>query len=391
MFPDMAILLHVDMDAFFASVEQLRHSAWRGKPVIVGAPPDARGVVSTCSYEARAFGVRSAMPSRTAYTLCPHGIFVAPDMAAYKAVSQRAFDIFGRYSPFVEAVSIDEAFLDITGTIHLHGSAQALGEHLKAAIRQELGVTCSVGIAPNRLLAKIGSDLHKPDGLSLMPFEPDAIAAFLAPRPVTILWGVGHKAAERLNRVGVMTCGDLQRLSIDRLESLLGSRSQAEALHAHAFGVASDRVSCDERIEKSISREHTFGEDVTNRKIVRSTLLELVRDVAAKVRREKRWATVAHLKLRDASFATVTRQRPFDTPARDDMTFREAALALFDALWVPGDRRQAVRLVGFGVSRFSNEATALQDDFFTPSGAAAKVRRENLSEALDRLHDRGLM
>lgn len=177
----MPTILHVDMDAFFASVELLHHPEWRGKPLIVGAGPHERGVVSTCSYEARAAGVHSAMPSRTAYALCPKAIFVEPHIERYTEVSEKAFEIFRRFTPYVEGVSIDEAFLDITGSLHLHNhDARALGERLRADIKAECGVTCSVGIAPNRLLAKIGSEQKKPNGLTIMPFKPAEIAAFLA-------------------------------------------------------------------------------------------------------------------------------------------------------------------------------------------------------------------
>ena len=195
----MAVILHVDMDAFFASVELLSHPEWLGKPLIVGSGPHERGVVSTCSYEARKFGVRSAMPSRTAYQLCPHAIFVRPHMEAYQEVSDKAFEVFSHYTPYVEGVSVDEAFLDITGSLHLYGEkhahararAKALGEALRAEIRRVCGVTCSVGIAPNRLLAKIGSEQNKPDGFTLMPFEQDEITAFLRDKPIGVLWGAG--------------------------------------------------------------------------------------------------------------------------------------------------------------------------------------------------------
>ena len=199
------------MDAFFASVELLHHPEWRGKPVIVGSGPHERGVVSTCSYEARKFGVHSAMPSRTAYEKCPHAIFVRPHMELYEEVSAKAFEVFGHYTPYVEGVSIDEAFLDITGSIHLHGSAQALGETLRKEIRETCGVTCSVGIAPNRLLAKIGSEQHKPDGLTMMPFEADQIAAFLKPKPIGILWGIGKHTEDvlRSNFLGSAYFGDV--------------------------------------------------------------------------------------------------------------------------------------------------------------------------------------
>ena len=210
----MAVILHVDMDAFFASVELLAHPEWRGKPLIVGAGPHERGVVSTCSYEARKFGVHSAMPSRTAYQLCPQAIFTHPHMGLYQDVSERVFEIFSHYTPYVEGVSIDEAFLDITGSIHLHGTAERLGEALRAEVRRTCGVTCSVGIASNRLLAKIGSEQRKPDGLTLMPTEPGAIAAFLAPKPLGILWGVGGKTAGRSGGSGSGACGCRSRVCV---------------------------------------------------------------------------------------------------------------------------------------------------------------------------------
>ena len=246
------------MDAFFASVELLHHPEWRGKPVIVGSGPHERGVVSTCSYEARKFGVHSAMPSRTAYERCPHAIFTPPNMALYQKVSDQAFEVFSHYTPYVEGVSVDEAFLDITGSIHLYGSVKALGEALRDEIRKSCGVTCSVGIARNRLLAKIGSELNKPDGLTMMPFDPKEIAQFLAPRPLGILWGIGKKTEALLKPYGLITCGDLQRTPVGQLERILGSRAAAESLRAYAFGEASDVVNYEPENEKSVSREHTF-------------------------------------------------------------------------------------------------------------------------------------
>jgi DNA polymerase-4 len=192
-------ILHIDMDAFFASVEQRDHPEWRGKPVIVGSGPHERGVVSTCSYEARKYGVHSAMPSRTAYAKCPNGIFVKPRMSVYSEVSEKVFEVLDKFSPIIEAVSIDEAFLDITGTVHLFGGLQELGEKLRAEVRKETGLACSVGIASNRLLSKIGSEYAKPDGLRIMPFKEDEIREWLAPKPANILWGVGKKTAEILS------------------------------------------------------------------------------------------------------------------------------------------------------------------------------------------------
>ena len=390
----MRTLLHVDMDAFFASVELLHHPEWRGRPLVVGSGPHERGVVSTCSYEARRYGIRSAMPSRTAYALCPHAVFTPPHMELYQAVSDRVFEIFSHYTPYVEGVSIDEAFLDVTGSLHLHGGDPVrLGEALRAEVRRTCGVTCSVGIAPNRLLAKIGSEENKPDGLTLMPFEPEAIARFLAPKPVGVLWGVGRKTLEALRPYGIATCGDVQRLGVARLASILGA-SAAETLAAYSFGRADDRVHWEPGEEKSVSREHTFDTDETDREAVRRKLLELVGEVGVRFRRETRWARTARLKLRDASFETITRQMPFPQPARDDIAFRAAALALFDAALPPARPRgsRAIRLVGFGVANLQDHPgdDAAPQLFDLPDDAARR-RRERLSEALDALKAKGLL
>ena len=377
------------MDAFFASVELLHHPEWRGKPVIVGSGPHERGVVSTCSYEARRFGVHSAMPSRTAYERCPSAIFVRPHMKLYEEVSARAFEVFSHYTPYVEGVSIDEAFLDITGSLHLYSgdrnvAAPLLGEALRKEIRETCGVTCSVGIAPNRLLAKIGSEQHKPDGLTVMPFAPDEIAAFLASKPIGVLWGIGKKTEEVLRPYGIVTCGGLQRLPLAQLAAILGSPGAAETLQDYAFGRADDTVYWQDEGEKSVSREHTFDVDETDRRKVRAKLLELVADVGRRFRSETRWARTAKIKLRDAAFNTITRQIAFDAPARDDITFREKALALFDRETVG-----AVRLVGFGVANIQSAPAA--PSLFVTDDETRREKRERLSAALDALHARGLM
>ena len=383
----MATILHVDMDAFFASVELLHHPEWRGKPVVVGSSPHERGVVSTCSYEARRFGIHSAMPSRTAYERCPDAIFVRPHMELYQEVSDKVFEIFEHYTPYVEGVSIDEAFLDITGSLHLHGGDRArLGEALRKEIRETCGVTCSVGIAPNRLLAKIGSEQHKPDGLTLMPFEADAIAAFLAPKPIGILWGIGKKTAAVLRPYGLVTCGDLQQTPLRQLETILGSSAAAVSLQDYAFGRSDDRVYWEAEEEKSVSREHTFGEDEYDRSVVRTKLLELVAEVGHRFRTERRWARTAKLKLRDADFNTITRQIPFETPARDDISFREKALELFDR-----EKIGSVRLIGFGVTNIQDSPDADGPTLFALPEDARREKRERLSAALDALRDRGLL
>ena len=390
------------MDAFFASVEVLHHPEWRGRPLVVGSGPHERGVVSTCSYEARRFGVRSAMPSRTAYQLCPHAIFTPPHMALYREVSDRVFEIFGRFTPFVEGVSIDEAFLDVTGSLHFYGaeanaeSRIALGEALRSAVRRECGVTCSVGIAPNRLLAKIGSEQRKPDGLTLMPFDKGEVAAFLAPKPVSVLWGVGKKTVAALAPYGIRTCGDVQRMPLERLATVLGSRSGAVSLREYAFGICDDTVHTDDAEEKTVSREHTFDEDTADSAVVREKLLELVVDVGLRCRKRRRWARTARLKLRDAEFRTTTRQMPFEAPVRDDMAFRRAALELWgqtvrECRAKTRCRFPLVRLIGFGVANFTDAPDGGQLALVDDPADERRRKRERLSDALDALRSRDLI
>ena len=393
------------MDAFFASVELLHHPEWRGQPVIVGSGPHERGVVSTCSYEARKFGVHSAMPSRTAYEKCPHAIFVRPHMELYEEVSAKAFEVFGHYTPYVEGVSIDEAFLDISGTLHLYrggetppphkhdstrggavSAAQVLGDALRKEIRETCGVTCSVGIAPNRLLAKIGSEQHKPDGLTMMPFEPDQIAEFLKSKPIGILWGIGKHTKELLRPYNITVCGDLQRLPVTQLATILGSKDAAESLHDYAFGRSDDTVYWQPEEEKSVSREHTFDEDESDRRKVRAKLIELVGEVGRRFRTEERWARTARIKIRDYAFNTITRQTSFDVPARDDISFREKALELFDRETIG-----SVRLIGFGVTNIQDTPDAGGPSLFPSPEDERRQKRERLSAALDLLRDRGMM
>ena len=381
----MATILHVDMDAFFAAVEQLDNPQLRGKPVVVGAAPDQRGVVSTCSYEARRFGVHSAMPSKCAYTLCPHAIFVRPRMERYSEVSKAAFEVFGSFTPYVEAVSIDEAFLDITGSIHLYGSERNLGEALRKTVRERCGVTCSVGIASNRLLAKIGSEENKPDGLTIMPENPKEIAAFLAPKPVSAIWGIGKKTAQLLRPYGITLCADLQRIESKKLATILGSLEAAEHLREHAFGISPSFVRHTPEPEKSVSREHTFGFDERDRNKIKAKLIELADDVAQRLRTEKRWARTAKLKLRNAKFETITRQAPFGNPVRDDLSIRRKALELFER-----ERFESIRLIGFGLADLTTNPDGNAPELFADEESERRKRNERLSEALDDLRRRGL-
>lgn len=376
-------ILHVDMDAFFASVEQRDRPEYRGKPLIVGAGPHERGVVSTCSYEARRFGVRSAMPSREAFRRCPQGIFVPPDMGRYLEASAAVFAVFDRYTPLVQGLSCDEAFLDVSGAGLLFGDSVEIARRIRADIARELHLTASVGVAPNKFLAKVASDLNKPDGLTVVPDDPDGIRDFLAPLAVGRIFGVGKVTGETLAARGIRTIGDLQRADAAALARWLGPRAAAE-LRALAFGIDSREVET-EREEKSISREHTFPVDTSDRGLVLDTLLELASDVAAQVRAAGKWAATAHYKLRTDDFRTITRQRPFDAPAQDDFTYREAARGLFEA----NPAARPVRLVGFGVSGFSDSRPEPEPTLFGPAEPDERAaKRESLSRAMDDIRAR---
>ncbi len=378
-------IVHVDMDAFFASIEQRDHPEYRGKPVIVGAPPDARGVISTCSYEARKFGVHSAMPSREAGRLCPHGVFLPCDHHRYAAVSRQVMAIFDRFTPLVEQVSIDEAYLDVTGAFRIFGDGVAIGTAIRQAIRDELQLTASVGVGPNKFLAKLCSEFAKPDGLCAAPRDPTALLDFLAPLPVGNLFGVGKVARETLVRYGYRTVGDIQRVSTATLRPVLGA-ALADQVIALAHGIGSDEV-VTERAELSLSREHTFDTDCDDRETVRQTLRDLADDVGRRLRARGKWATVARIKLRWSDFTTITRQQSFRQAACDDFTLFAAAQELFgrERLVAP------VRLIGFGVSGLVEEPGQQEFDLFRagPGGNGPdRERKERLSAAVDALRAR---
>lgn len=368
------------MDAFFAAVEQRDRPELRGKPVIVGAPPDQRGVVSTCSYEARVFGVHSAMPSREAYRRCPQGIFVSPNMARYEEASQKVFAIFERFSPLVEPLSIDEAFVDVTGSRTLFGSGEEIAKKIRAAIRSEVGLAASIGVAGNKFLAKLASEKAKPDGLFVVPEGREAIVRFLGALKVGSLWGVGKVTGEALERAGFKTVADIQQADRAYLERLLGGGLAAH-LTALAFGEDAREVETAFE-EKSLSREYTFLTDCRDRNEVREVLKNLADEVGRRVRAHGRLATVGRIKLRWADFKTITRQAPFEAAACDDFSFRALALRLFDAERLA----QPVRLVGFGVSGLTQgrrEQLSLFDD-----APEAREKRERLCRTVDALRER---
>lgn len=340
----MSTIMHLDMDAFYAAIEQLDNPALRGKPVIVGAPPDKRGVVATASYEARTFGVHSAMPSRTAGRLCPDGIFVPVRMSRYSEMSGQLMEVLNSFTPMVEKISVDEAFMDVTGVLHLWDDAIVLARAIKGRILSELKLTGSIGVAPNKFLAKLSSDMEKPDGLTMAPTAEDEIVAFLAPLPVSRLWGVGTKTNDRLNSLGIQTVEQIQRRSVTELCVILGER-MGEHLYALAHGRDQRTVETGHD-EKSISNETTFNEDCRDPVRVRATLVRLAEKVAHRLRQSGKVAATAQIKLRYADFRTITRQLPLNPATNSDRTLLHSAIQLYEKENVA----EPIRLIGFGVS-----------------------------------------
>ncbi|MDT8390773.1 MAG: DNA polymerase IV [Lentisphaeria bacterium] len=368
-------IFHIDMDAFYAAIEQRDNPALRGLPVIVGSPPDKRGVVCTCSYEARRYGVRSAMPSRTAYARCPEAVFIRPRMDHYAAVSRQLMDIFREVTPKLEKLSIDEAFLDVSDRVKPDTVIRRPAQWLKDKIQKELGLTASIGVAPNKFLAKLASDLDKPDGLTITPWEPDAITAFLAPFPVTKIWGVGKVTAQRLKDANLSTIGDIQHMGETYLQRLF-SKTFADHLWNLAHGVDPRRVET-EHEEKSISNEETFAMDCADPRETREILMYLVRKVGSRLRAAQKTAATIYIKVRFSDFRTITRQRSFDTPVCQDAELAKPAGTLFDAL----PMEEPVRLIGFGASGLMDvNETTRQPDLFTPT--AAKTARRSLPDPL---------
>ena len=336
------------MDAFYAAIEERDRPELRGKPVIIGADPKGglgRGVVSTASYAARKFGVGSAMAISTAYRLCPHGIFIPPDMAKYSAVSKQIHAVFEAFTDLVEPISVDEAFLDVTGSVRLFGEGEPIARAIKARIRSETELTASVGIASAKLIAKIASDLQKPDGLVVVP--PGTERAFLAPLPVRRLWGIGPKMEERLAKLGIHTIGQLADAKATRL---LGTHGID--LQRLARGEDDRPVVADGGPAKSVSVEHTFDNDVGDARKLRQTLLGLADELSRRLRADGMAGRTITLKYRDETFSTTTHAKSRPTPTNVAADLYETSLRLFDDV----HRHLKVRLLGLGVSGFDAPA-----------------------------------
>ena len=330
-------ILHVDMDAFYAAVEVLDDPSLRGLPLIIGAP-DGRSVVSSASYEARRYGVRSAMPVSQALRLCPTARIVMPHFHRYQEVSRQVMAIFESFTPLVEPLSVDEAFLDVQGVRRLWGSPGRIAELVRERVQAEVGITCSVGVAATKHVAKMASTISKPDGMLVVPAA--RTLEFLSPRPVRAMWGVGPKAAEALESRGIRTIGDIHTAPPGMLDRAVGAALGARLIQL-ARGEDARTVET-ERIEKSVGHEETFEHDILDRPFLRAELLRLADRVASRLRRAGWEASTVSIKIRFDDFRTLNRSQTLAEPTAVGQRIGEAAQALFELI----DRRDPIRLVG---------------------------------------------
>ena len=363
-------IIHVDMDAFYASVEQHDAPELRGQPVIVGGL-GARGVVSAASYEARPFGVQSAMPMGRARALCPKAHFVQPRMARYREVSGQVFAVFHELTPLVEGLSLDEAFLDVTASLRLFGSREAIGQSLRERILERTGLQASVGMAHNKFLAKLASDVRKPAGF--VSVDPKAVRAFLDPMPIGRLWGIGRKTEPRLRALGLLTIGQLRRADPLVLRGVLGAR----AGHFLALARGEDeREVSSERPDKSISHEVTFDTDLSDPRELLAELQRQAEAVARRMRKQHLAARTVQVKIRDRRFHTATRSLTLRVPTQSTRTVYQAGKGLLSR-WLKENQNTPVRLLGIGVSGFEEAEAELE-----PGSALA------LDAVLDRISEK---
>jgi DNA polymerase IV len=388
----MRKIIHLDMDAFYASVEQRDDPALRGRPVAVGGSPQGRGVVAACSYEARKFGVRSAMPMARALRLCPDAVVRPPDFATYQRVSARLRELFLSVTPLVEPLSLDEAFLDVGGSVRLFGPPPRIAAQLRARIRDELALPASVGVAPNKFLAKLCSEKAKPGATGarawgaasgLVHLPAGDVQAFLAPLGVRDLWGVGAQTAERLERFGVRTVADVAAAPRATLVRIVG---QAGAAHLAGLAAGRDpRPVIPWEPPKGMSAEETFEADVDDPEVLRRELLRLSEKVARRLRAADYAARTVTLKLRYASFSTVTRSRTVELAIDQATELHREVCALLDAL---GLERVRVRLVGVGTSNLVPAGAARQMRLLDPRNPAAPGGGEERWGLAERAADR---
>lgn len=368
------MILHVDMDAFYASVEERDDPSLVGHAVIVGGSAEGRGVVCAANYKARQFGVHSAMPAARARRLCPQAVFLKPRIDYYAQVSTEIREILESFTPLVEPLSLDEAFLDCTGSEALFGASAQIGRLIKQRIRAELRLVASVGVAPNKFLAKIASDQGKPDGFVVV--ESDQVQQFLDPLPVGRLWGVGKVTGRTFERLAIHTIGQLRQMPIAILEELFGSSGQHYWELAHGID---HRPVVPDREAKSVSHETTFATDVADDEILRAWLVELVEHVARRLRRHEIQGRSVELKVRLADFTTLTRSLKLPRPTNVTQELLDAGLELLTTR-LPS-RRLPVRLLGFGVHRLAEPGPVQQQLFDQPE----RERQRDLDRVADQI------
>jgi len=372
---DGRAILHVDMDAFYASVEQRDDPSLRGRPVIVGGT-GGRGVVAAASYEVRRYGVHSAMPVREALRRCPDAVCVRPRIGHYAAVSKQIFGVFHEFTPLVQGLSLDEAFLDVTASASALGDATVIAGEIKRRIRERTELTASVGVAPNKLVAKIASELRKPDGLVIV--RPGEIHAVLDPLPIRRLFGLGAKTAPKVEALGIHTLGELRVASAARLRPIFGRYT--ERVQQRAAGI-DDRPVVPDRDEQQISAEETFDTDIADHARLRAEIVRLADKASARLRSRGLTAACVTVKIRRRDFVTCTRQRHFAPATEETRVITDVAVALLDA-WLATQPGAALRLLGVGVSEL---APAAQLELFT---APQSERNRELDAAVDRIRER---
>ncbi|HVJ49019.1 DNA polymerase IV [Desulfitobacterium sp.] len=367
-------IIHIDMDAFFASVEQRDNPALQNRPVVVGGKPDSRGVVSTASYEARKMGIHSAMPLAEAYRRCPQAVFLPVNGKKYRQVSRQIRDIFLTYTPLVEPISLDEAFLDVTASTRLFGSAEEIAQTIKERIKNELDLIASVGVASNKFLAKLASDLEKPNGFVVVDLIH--VQEFLDPLPIERIWGVGEKTAERLHRLNIRTLRELRQLDQEYLAHLFGTWGRQ--IYALARGI-DDRPVESEREVKSIGRETTFDSDLTDRDVLKKILLELACDIGQNLRKEQLKGKTITLKVRYSDFRTISRSHTLNQATNlEDVIYQEACQLLQEV-----SLSQAIRLIGITLQNLVNQDKGQLALFDEP-----EKDREKLVKVIDSIKEK---
>ena len=370
-------ILHIDMDAFYASVEEREQPGLVGRPVIVGGSPSGRGVVSAANYAARQFGIHSAMPMARAVRLCPEAVCLPVRMQLYAAVSHQIREIFHRYTPLVEPLSLDEAFLDVTLSERLFGSAETIAHSIKEAIRDELSLVASVGIAPNKFIAKIASDLDKPDGF--VEVKADEIQAFLGPLPVSRVWGVGKATGKELARLGITTIRQLRQQS----EQVLLDRFGKFGSHLwHLANGIDERPVVSDAEAKSISNETTFDTDIGQRDTLQAWLMELTEQVCWRLRQHELYGRTVQIKLRFPDFSTITRSHTLAEATQQTSQVWQAALELFNKAMEKESR--PLRLVGVGVSGLGDKAhrPQVQADMFEQPNDTRQSQLDDVADAI---------